>query len=44
MTVPLALIGAYLWGKGKGAFPYLFGAAGFFPGYRTVDPPNIEAD
>lgn len=30
MTVPLALIGAYLWWKGRGAYPYLLGAAGFF--------------
>lgn len=30
MTVPLALIGAFLWWKGKGAYPYLFGASAFF--------------
>ena len=30
MTVPLALIGGYLWWKGRGAYPYVLGAATFF--------------
>lgn len=30
MTVPLSLIGAYLWWKGRGAYPYVLGAAAFF--------------
>ena len=30
MTVPLALIGGYLWWKGRGAAPYVVGAAAFF--------------
>ena len=30
MFVPLALIGGYLWWKGKGAAPYVGGAALFF--------------
>ena len=30
MAVPLTLIGAYLWWKGKGGYPFLWGAAGFF--------------
>ena len=30
MSVPLALIGGYLWWKGNGAFLYVLGTAGFF--------------
>jgi hypothetical protein len=30
MTVPLSLIGIYLWWKGRGTYPYVLGAAGFF--------------
>lgn len=30
MAVPLALIGGYLWWKGRGAYPYVLGVSGFF--------------
>lgn len=30
MAVPLALIGAYFWWKGRVAYPYVLGAAAFF--------------